>query len=148
FVTLASLNQWTKVTEITKDVWSQIVLRLPSARLVVVALGGDNRDVRAAILREFAARGVPDERIEVTGFRPLRQFLAFLNDVDVALDPFPYGGGTTTLQAAWMGVPTVTLQSDSELGRSTPGILRALGLPELVTPDADRYVCTAVALAN
>jgi protein O-GlcNAc transferase len=148
FVTVASLNQWTKVTEITKDIWSQIVLRVPSARLVVVALGGDDCDVRAAILREFVARGVPGERIEVRGFRPLKQFLAFLNDVDFALDPFPYGGGTTTLQAAWMGVPTVTLQSDSELGRSTPGILGALELPELVTTDADRYICTAVALAG
>jgi predicted O-linked N-acetylglucosamine transferase (SPINDLY family) len=148
FFTLASLNQWTKVTPATKDMWSRILLQVPSARLLVVALGGDDPEVRNAVVDEFLARGVSYDRVKVRGYRPLRHFLASLAEVDFALDPFPYGGGTTTLHAAWMGVPTVALQTASELGRCTPGILAALGLYELVSSDPEQYIAIATALAN
>ncbi len=139
YLTLASVNQWTKVTEATKDLWSQILTDAPSARLVVIARGGSDSGVRSSIVRDFATRGVSERRVEVIDFLPLTSFLAFLNTVDFALDPFPYGGGTTTLHSAWMGVPMIAFESDSELGRSTPGILRGLGLGELVAHDLDAY---------
>ena len=147
YVTLASLNQWTKVTETTKDLWCRILRDVPTARLVVVARGGDDPAVQASIAREFASRGVPATRLRISGFRPLGAFLSLLTEIDFALDPFPYGGGTTTLHCAWMGVPMVTLQSDSELGRSTPGILNVLGLGALVASDVDAYHRIAVDLA-
>jgi predicted O-linked N-acetylglucosamine transferase (SPINDLY family) len=148
YVTLASVNQWTKVTEATKDLWAQILAGAPTARFIVIARGGSDADVREAIVSEFVARGVAAHRIDVMDFLPLRAFLRFLNNVDIALDPFPYGGGTTTLHCAWMGVPIVTLESDSELGRSTPGILRVLELSELVADDTNRYLCIALELVT
>jgi len=147
-VTIASLNQWTKVTETTKDLWSKILGKLPAAHLVVIARGGSDAGVRASIVEEFAKRGVPARQLEVTEFFPLKSFLAFLNTVDFAFDPFPYGGGTTTLHSMWMGVPMVTLEGDTELGRSTPGILRGLGCGELIAHDLDAYRKIAVDLAN
>jgi protein O-GlcNAc transferase len=148
YVRMASVNQWTKVTDTTKDLWSRILCDLPSARLVVVARGGGDEAVRASIMDEFVRRGAAARQIEVVDFRPIRSFLAFLNDIDLALDPFPYGGGTTTLHATWMGVPIVTLESESELGKSTPGILRGLGASELIAHDLHAYQTIAVELAN
>jgi predicted O-linked N-acetylglucosamine transferase (SPINDLY family) len=148
WVTIASLNQWTKVTEPTKDAWARILQDAPSARLVIVARGGDDSGVRGNILNEFSRRNVPTERIDVIGFQPIGDFLSMLSRIDFALDPFPYGGGTTTLHSAWMGVPMVTLESDSELGRSCSGILHALGVGELVAHTVESYSRIALELIN
>lgn len=147
-VTIGSLNQWTKVTPMTKDVWARVLVALPSSKLVVVARGGADPAVRAEITAEFTRRSVHRDRIEVLDFMPTAEFLRLLGRIDFALDPFPYGGGTTTLHCAWIGVPVVTLETDSELGRSTPGILRVLGLEALIADDVDQYVRIAVDLAN
>ena len=79
---------------------------------------------------------------------PLPQFLAFFRDVDVALDPFPYGGGTTTLHTLWMGVPIVALWGDTELGRATPTTLAGVGLPEFAARSIEGYVTLAATLAR
>ncbi len=68
--------------------------------------------------------------------------------IDVALDPFPYGGGTTTCDALWMGVPVVSLAGQTAVGRGGLSILSNLGLPELVAHDAEQYVRIAEGLAN
>ena len=148
FVTLASLNQWTKVTQETKEVWARILVSEPTTRLKVFAGGGDDQAVRERIVADFVRLGVHEARIKVTGFRPLSVFLQSLNQVDLALDPFPYGGGTTTLHSTWMGVPMIALQTDSELGRSSPAILNALGLGELVSVTTAAYFSVAAELIN
>jgi predicted O-linked N-acetylglucosamine transferase (SPINDLY family) len=68
--------------------------------------------------------------------------------VDLALDPFPHGGTTTTFEALWMGVPVLTLPGDSPVSRLSVAPLRELGLDELETTSPDQYVATAVALAR
>jgi len=74
-------------------------------------------------------------------------FLRTYDDIDVALDTFPYGGGTTTMEAIWQGVPVVTFHGDRWASRQTASILRAAGLGEFVAADLDGYVALAVALA-
>jgi predicted O-linked N-acetylglucosamine transferase (SPINDLY family) len=148
YPTIACLNQWTKVTEQAKDVWSDILRSDPRIRFRIFARGGDDDHVKRLIVKDFSDRGVTGERIDVTGFRPLPVFLASLCEIDFALDPFPYGGGTTTLHAAWMGVPTIAVDGETEISRSTPGILRALRLPELVAPQIEQYASVALALGS
>jgi predicted O-linked N-acetylglucosamine transferase (SPINDLY family) len=147
-VTFASANNWAKVTEAAKDAWAAILRAAPSARLKIVARGGDEARAQAAIRDAFARRGVAPDRIDVLPFMPLAAFLAFFADVDVALDPFPYGGGTTTLHTLWMGVPIVALEGDSELARATPAAMRAVGAPAFACPTVDGYVAFAAALAH
>lgn len=147
-LTLASANNWAKVSEATKDTWGAILRAAPSARLKVIARGGDEPRARDAIRGEFARRGVDPSRVDVLPFLPIASFLAFFRDVDVALDPFPYGGGTTTLHTLWMGVPVIALEGESELARATPGAMRGVGAGDFVASTPEQYVRIAVALAH
>ncbi|MFO1282777.1 MAG: hypothetical protein U1F51_09955 [Burkholderiales bacterium] len=148
FVTFASANNWAKVSEGAKDAWAAILRDAPTARLRIIARGGDQANVRSGIVDEFARRGVAPGRLDVLPFLPLASFLAFFRDIDVALDPFPYGGGTTTLHTLWMGVPVVALAGDSELARATPATLAGVGLPQFVATSPDEYHRIAVELAR
>ncbi len=87
-------------------------------------------------------------RLEFTPFLPHLDYLNTYNRIDVALDPFPYTGGTTSCDALYMGVPLVTLAGQTAVSRGGYSILSNVGLPELVTRDVNQYVDTAVALAN
>ena len=148
YVTFASVNNWAKVSERAKDAWAMILRAVPGARLKVIARGGEEPRTRDAVRAEFARRRVDATRIDVLPFLPLADFLAFFRDVDVALDPFPYGGGTTTLHTLWMGVPVIALEGDSELARATPATLRGVGASEFVAATIDDYVALAVAIGR
>ncbi len=74
--------------------------------------------------------------------------MAAYGRVDIALDPFPYGGGTTTAEALWMGVPVITKRGDRWTGRVSESILSTLGFGEMVAADSEAYVSTAVKLAE
>src|SRR5215469_3743863 len=79
---------------------------------------------------------------------PREELLASYNEIDIALDPFPFGGGTTTLEALWMGVPVVTMRSDRFAGRVGVSILETAGLAALIAADHEDYLATALALAH
>ena len=147
-VTFASVNNWAKVSDGTKDTWAAILREAPAARLKVIARGGDEARARDAIRGEFTRRGVEGSRVDISPFLPLASFLAFFRDIDVALDPFPYGGGTTTLHTLWMGVPVIALEGESELARSTPTAMRGVGAPGFVASTPARYVELAAAIAR
>lgn len=147
-LTFASANQWSKVTPVVRDAWARILAALPDARLLVVARGGQNAAFRDWIVGEFASRGAHPSQIVVEPTRPLRAFQELLGSVDITLDPFPYGGGTTTLHSLWMGAPVVTLAGRTAFSRNSIGPLTEAGLPELVTATSDAYVETAVLLAR
>jgi protein O-GlcNAc transferase len=147
-VTFASVNNWAKVSEATKDTWASILREAPAARLKVIARGGDEARARDAIRGEFTRRGVEGSRIDISPFLPLASFLAYFLEVDVALDPFPYGGGTTTWHTLSMGVPVITLEGDSELARATPAAMRSVGAPGFVASTPAKYVELAAAIAR
>jgi predicted O-linked N-acetylglucosamine transferase (SPINDLY family) len=96
----------------------------------------------------FAIQGVSPERVGFADYLPTADYLRAYNKIDIALDPFPAGGGTTTCDALWMGVPVVTLAGQTAIGRGGLSILSNLGLSELVAPDAQAYVRIALDLAR
>jgi predicted O-linked N-acetylglucosamine transferase (SPINDLY family) len=146
-VRFASFNNWAKVSDAVLDVWARILERVPDADLLVVAAGGDTDAGRAAVRAKFAARGISASRILVEGTKPLNQFLGLVAGVDIALDPFPYSGGTTTLHTLWMAVPVIGLSTGRETGRVAEGLLGSVGLADLCTRSVDEYVDAAVGLA-
>lgn len=145
-VRFGALNKPHKVTDQVLDTWSRVLAAVPEASLVLVA-SRDAETVRQCRGR-FADRGIDPHRIEVVGIQPLRGFLELVRSIDIALDPFPYGGGTTTMFTLWMGVPIVGMRGDGPASGVTDGMLTTLGLHDLSAQDMDAYVAAAVALAR
>jgi protein O-GlcNAc transferase len=145
-VTFACLNNPGKVSPSALAMWSDVLRAVPASRLILLTANDAART--AQLQREFAARGVAPERVEFVVRLPLRDYLALHSRADVALDTFPYSGGTTTCDALWMGVPVVTLAADRPFSRSGATILGNLGLGHLVAATPGQYVDSAVALAQ
>ena len=97
----------------------------------------------------FEEMGLAPERLELRGHSPsLEEHLAAYNDVDIALDTFPYTGCTTTADALWMGVPVLTVAGDSMVSRQAAAVLRGVGLDRLICRDGGEMVERALGLVN
>jgi predicted O-linked N-acetylglucosamine transferase (SPINDLY family) len=144
-VMFGCLNSIRKVNERVAAQWSRILLQMPGSRLTLVAPEGP---FRQRPLKMFADHGVAAERLTFVGALSLTDYFAEYNRIDIALDPFPYPGGTTTCDALWMGVPVITLGGPTPISRGGVSILSNLGLEALVTWHPDKYVHTAVNLAR
>jgi predicted O-linked N-acetylglucosamine transferase (SPINDLY family) len=105
-------------------------------------------DVRTRFTKLFGEHGVKPERLQFRGPTGLDAMMQEYGDIDIALDPTPYNGGTTTLQALWMGVPVVALEGHNFVSRMGASFLRTMGRPEWVAADEAGYVAAAVALAR
>ena len=147
-ITFGSVNNWVKVSDATKDTWATIIRKAGHARLLIVAAGAQNDEFRRSVVSDFVSRGVSAEQVSMYPFLPLTGFLQLLAEVDIGLDPFPYGGGTTTMHCLWMGVPVVTLAGKTAFARNSVGLLNRVGLSHLVAAELEGYVKTALDLAT
>lgn len=150
-LTFGSFNNNSKINGAVLDAWARLLLATPGSRLQLLAKQGGHR---RRFAEEFARRGVDPARILFADYLPasadLSQgaLLARYHHIDVALDTFPYGGMTTTLDALWMGVPVVSLVGERNLGRAGLSLLNNIGLGEFAAKDVDGYVETAKHLAS
>jgi predicted O-linked N-acetylglucosamine transferase (SPINDLY family) len=144
-VTFGCLNSFCKVSAPTLATWGSLLRALPHARLLVHAPPGRPRDWA---LQELARQDVGPERVTFVGLVPTADYFGLYEQMDVALDPFPYGGGTTTCDALWMGVPVVSLAGQTGVGRGGLSILSNIGLAELVAENTEDYVRVAGELAS
>jgi len=150
FITFGSFNVLPKISRRAITAWRLILEQVEHSRLLVKA-GFPFRDpmVRDHFLRRLADEGVDTSRVVLKGWLPQQtDHLAVHNEVDIALDSFPYCGVTTTYEALMMGVPVVTLAGERVLGRYSAGILRAAGLADAIAEDDRDYSARAVALAT
>jgi predicted O-linked N-acetylglucosamine transferase (SPINDLY family) len=104
--------------------------------------------VRERLLQRMRAQGINAERLSLHGRVERHAYLAAYDDVDMILDTFPYPGGTTTCEAMWMGVPTLTLAGDSLLARQGASLLTAGGLPDWIAADPAGYLRQAIERAG
>jgi predicted O-linked N-acetylglucosamine transferase (SPINDLY family) len=143
-ITFAVFNRLIKATPRMASLWSAILQRIPGSRLLVLdSAGAGEAALRAALARLGLSGDI--------GIRPRAarsEYLARCHEVDIALDTHPYAGVTTTCDATWMGVPTVTLAGNTHVGRSGVSLLSAVGLPELIARSAEEYAEIAVGLAG
>jgi predicted O-linked N-acetylglucosamine transferase (SPINDLY family) len=144
-ITFGCLNNFCKVSEPTLEAWSQLLRALPGARLLLHAPSGSHRERVRSVLSQ---NGIAPDRLMFVGLLPVEEYFRIHGQIDVALDPFPYGGGTTTCDALWMGVPVVSLAGRTAVGRGGLSILSNLGLSELVARDVPQYVHIARDLAR
>ncbi|MHB1216264.1 MAG: O-linked N-acetylglucosamine transferase, SPINDLY family protein [Thiobacillus sp.] len=147
-VVFGSFNNAMKLSPKTIALWSRIMQAVPDSRLLLKAPSLRDAAVQARFADLFAAQGIARERLILRGPSGLGEMMQEYGDIDIALDPTPYNGGTTTLQALWMGVPVVALTGGNFVGRMGASFMATLGQPDWVAEDEDAYVATALALAR
>jgi predicted O-linked N-acetylglucosamine transferase (SPINDLY family) len=147
-LTLGSFNNPAKYSDGLLRLWAAILQRLPRARLLLKAGLFSDASLAENLRSRFQAAGGDASRLETQAGSPRQALLEAYGKIDIALDPFPYSGGVTTLEALWMGVPVVTRPGSSFASRHTTSFLTTAGFPELVAVNEADYVEKVVALAG
>ena len=147
-LTFGALASAYKLNDLTLGLWARILQAAPTARLLVRAPTLDEPSSRDHLRGRFANLGVAPERVDLEGGAAHVDFLRSYDRVDIALDTFPYNGGTTTTEALWQGVPVLTYAGDRWVARTSTSLLRAAGLDEWVARDEEDLLANANALAR
>lgn len=140
YVTFGCINRLSKLNPPVVATWSGILDAVPGARLLLKGNAYASAEVRRAVEARFAAHGIAAERLDLRGFSDEAGMMAEYGDIDIALDPFPYNGSTTTCDALAMGVPVVSLAGTALVARAGVMYLTACGLPEWIAHDKVGYV--------
>lgn len=143
-----SFNNAMKLSPATIALWARVLHAVPHAQLLLKAPSLRDPAVVARFQALFAGHGIEPERLRFRGPDGLAEMMQEYGDVDIGLDPTPYNGGTTTLQALWMGVPVLTLEGGNFVSRMGASFMRTLQHPDWVASDEDDYVAKAVLLAR
>ena len=143
-----SFNNVPKLTPHTLALWAQILAALPTARLLLKAPSFSDPGAVRLFTERLQKLGVDAARLEFRGPTGLTEMMAEYADIDIALDPVPYNGGTTSLQALWMGVPVVCKRGANFVSRMGASFMTAAGLPEWVAEDDAAYVRIACQMAQ
>jgi protein O-GlcNAc transferase len=147
-VTFGSFNHPHKLSDATVRAWSRILTGAPGARLVLKYRYFVDPLLQSATRARFLAEGVAPGRVEFRDHSVGADYLASFDEIDLALDPSPCPGGTTTCDALAIGVPVLTLEGPDYYSRIGVQALRAVGAPDLVAASWDDYVGKAVSLAG
>ena len=147
-LTFGSFNNLPKLTPHTIKLWSAVMHEVPGSRLILKAPSFKDELAIRTFRERFAAEGVDTDRIEFRGPVGLTEMMAEYADVDIALDTVPYNGGTTTLQAMWMGVPVVVKEGANFVSRMGASFMRAAGLGDWVAKNDAEYVQIAAKMAK
>lgn len=143
YVTFGCFNRMVKVSDAVLALWAQLLAQVPNSRLVLKAGELEDAAQRQRVENVFAQHGVAASRLSLYGATPWFEHLARYAEVDVALDPFPMGGGVTTLDTLWMGVPVVCLRGQTLGQRITSAIMTAIGLEGWVCNTPEAYIALA-----
>jgi len=130
--------------------WAKVLTSVPGSRLLLKCQNlYDQPSLQRRVLDGFAAGGIGPDRVELVASRDtLAGHFKLYDDVDIALDPFPFNGATTTFEALWMGVPVVTLAGGSFISRMSGSLLRHVDLTDLAVESQEAYVTCARELAG
>jgi predicted O-linked N-acetylglucosamine transferase (SPINDLY family) len=149
WITFGCFNNFAKLSDQFLEAAARVLRRVPGARFLLKARPLSLADVAARVRKKFAEFGVDPARLDLRGWAPkVVNHLAIYDEVDIALDSFPYNGATTTCEAFWMGVPVVSIAGDRHAARVGSSLLAAVGLDELLAESVDGYVDAAVRLAS
>lgn len=145
-VTFGCFNTLRKVNDRVLRLWARLLPAMPTARLYLKSRQLEEEEGRQAFIARCLALGIEPAQLILEGTSPFEEYLACYHRVDIALDPFPYTGGTTSIQALWMGVPVLALAGDSLMARQGESMLRTLDLGDWVADGESDYVERALRL--
>lgn len=148
YVTFGYFGRTLKTSEQVWSAWANILHRVPKSRLVFKGREYADLAYRSRLVEFFASLRISSARLDFLGPTARQHHLAAYGGIDVALDPWPHGGGVTTLEACLMGVPSVAMLGDHLNGRIAPSVLATIGRTFWVGADADHYVEIAALMAR
>eukprot|EP00756_Hemistasia_phaeocysticola_P011154 Hpha_TRINITY_DN15094_c0_g2::TRINITY_DN15094_c0_g2_i1::g.123709::m.123709 len=148
-VTLGTFNNMAKINPMVARAWGKILQELPQARILLKSKPFAEKRIRDQTKAMLAEGGCDVDRVELVGLVPFHyNHLQYYENLDIALDCFPYAGTTTSCEALWMGVPMVTLRGETHATNVGASLMTSIGYPELIGNDVDDYVRIAVELAK
>lgn len=147
-ITFGCYNNLTKMNDAVIAVWARVLNAVPGSRLKLKAKQLDELSVRTSVQARFAAQGIAAERLWLEGQSSRQEYLVAYRDIDIALDPFPFTGGTTTAESLWMGVPVLTLAGDRLVSRQGVALMANAGLSGWIAKDVEDYVAKAATFAK
>lgn len=140
-LTLGYVNRLAKVSDPVIALWGRLVASAPKTRLLIKAQGLENRAFREQVLRRLREVGDIDARcVTLLGASSHADHLKVFHEIDVLLDPFPHGGGISSSEALWMGVPVVTIIGATPSSRSSAALVTAVGMEDWVAEGGDDYI--------
>jgi predicted O-linked N-acetylglucosamine transferase (SPINDLY family) len=149
YVTFGSANNINKLNTETAACWAGVLNAVPKSRLLLRSRPLADTPVAEAVLQRFAGLGIDPDRLILQGaVDNYGEHLARYNDVDIALDPFPYAGGTTSVESLWMGVPVLTLRGDRYVAHMGESILHNMQMPDWIAADPADYAIKAARFAG
>ena len=148
FITFGCLNQISKMTAAVVSVRARLLHAVPGSKLLLKNKGIDIEPNRSRILSMFSEVGIHPWRLILEGESTREEHLACYQRIDIALSPFPYNGGTTSVEGLWMGVPVITMRGDHFVSHVSESIAHNAGLAEWVAADEDEYIAKGLAFAS
>lgn len=149
YVTFGCFNNYMKVNQQVLDTWIAILNAVPDSRLVLKARAFADDQFCQEVRAHFLSSGIDQSRIDLTCHNRNRlEYLAAYNGIDIALDPFPVGGGTTTHDTLWMSTPLITLRGVRMSHRTSADLLQQISHNELITCNVNDYILKAIELAH
>ena len=145
-ITFGSFNRAGKIRRAVVALWAQLLRALPNSRMLLAGMPAPDKE--GTLVEWFAQEGIERSRLSFHTRNDMTRYLGLHHQVDVCLDTFPYNGGTTTLHALWMGVPTLTLTGDTPASRTGASVLSHVGLDAFVAHDAEDFVNKGVSWAD
>jgi predicted O-linked N-acetylglucosamine transferase (SPINDLY family) len=146
YVTFGSLNKLAKVTPQALALWGRILKAVPGSRLLLLAGAGNRTD--QWLHDQLLQCGIDWDRLQLVGRLPRDRYLELYQQIDIALDSFPYNGGVTTCDALWMGVPVITLAGNSYVSRQGVSLLSNVDLRDWIAATPEDYEALAVRWAK
>jgi protein O-GlcNAc transferase len=147
-IVFGSFNNLAKLADPVVALWARVLAAVDGSRLVLKWPTLADPHVAEAIRARFARHGIAADRLDLRAASPHPAMLAEYGDIDIALDPFPFSGCLTTVEALWMGVPVVALNGGRPVARQSAAILGRIGLADLVADSEEGYLGKALALAG
>lgn len=144
YITFGSCNKPAKIGDATIALWSKTLNALPTSKLILRNIGLDQEGIQSHLTQKFSHHGIEKNRITFLGGATHFDLLTTYNDFDIGLDPTPYSGGLTTLEALWMGVPVITRGGINFASRHSITHLTNAGLPNWVANNDDAFIELAV----
>ena len=148
YVTFGCFSNLTKINDKVVELWVKVLDAIPNSRLLLKAKQLRDPLVQESTIQRFVALGINSKRISLEEFEGRKKYFATYNRIDITLDPFPFTGGTTSVESLWMGVPLITLAGDSLISRQGVGVLTNAGLTDWIADDEESYLAKALIFAS